>query len=71
MYAQFHSMNKTSIIKSGQRKKNLTSTTMVIFWEFLTFQQFFLSPQAKRSLIISNKLEYIQVVSQVAAQLRT
>ena len=27
----------------------------MIFWDFLMFYQFFLSPQVKRSVIISNK----------------
>ena len=35
------------------------STTMVIIlWEFLMFYQIFISPQVKRSLVISNKLAY-------------
>ena len=32
------------------------ATMVIIFWEFLMFYQFFLSPEVKRSLIISNKL---------------
>ena len=28
---------------------------VVIFWDFLMFDQIFLSPQVKRSVIISNK----------------
>ena len=38
-----------------------------IFWNFLMFKQIFLSPQTKRSVIISNK----QVASQVAKRLKT
>ena len=30
----------------------------IIFWDFLMAEQFFFSPQVKRSLIISNKLVY-------------
>ena len=35
-----------------------TTTMVIILWKFLMFYQIFLSPQVKRSLIISNKLVY-------------
>ena len=45
--------------KQHLSKKKIHFTAMVIiFWEFLMFHQFFLSPQVKRGQIISNKLVY-------------
>ena len=46
-----------NIVLRGPIKGLWRTTTMVImFWEFLIFYQIFLSPKAKRSLIISNQL---------------
>ena len=48
-----------------------TTTTVIMFWELFIFYQASLSPQVKRSLIISNKTVYTSVVSKVAEQLKT
>ena len=37
------------------QKKILQTIIVTIFWDFLMFDQIFLSPQVKRSVIISNK----------------
>ena len=47
--------------KGGEITKFLFNSTIMfmIFWHFLMVEQIFLSPQVKRSMIISNKLVYM------------
>ena len=45
----------------------MQTTMVIIFWAFLMFYQFFLSPRVKQSLINTNKLVYS---SCLAEQLR-
>ena len=42
---------------------NNTTTMVIKLWEFLIFYQILLSPQVKRSLIISNKLVYMSCLT--------
>ena len=47
---------------------SLSTTMVIILWKLLMFYQIFLSPQGKRSLIISNQLVctcYLRVVEQL------
>ena len=45
-------------LTSSLKKKKLSTIMFIIFWDFLMLEKFFLSPQVKRRVIISNKLVY-------------
>ena len=58
--------------KGGELTKFLFNSTVmfIIFWDFLMVEQIFLSPQLKGSVIISNKLVYINCLTS-SEQLKT
>ena len=51
--------------KGGEITKFLFNSAImfIIFWHFLMVEQIFLSPQVKRSMIISNKLIYMNCLT--------
>ena len=49
--------------KTWKAKQNFASNIFLIFWGFLMINQFFVAPQVKRSMIISNKLVHTSWVT--------
>ena len=43
------------LISTKYKKKSKTTMAIIISWEHLMFDQIFLSPQVKQSVIINNK----------------
>ena len=52
------------------QNKGLQETMVILIGEFLMVQQFFSSPQVKRSLIISNKSGIYQLPNKLQNDLR-
>ena len=62
----------SNICKNAGNKINAIFTTMfIIFWDILIDEEIFFSPQAKRSLIISNKHDVYDLLQELPNNLKT
>ena len=57
-------------IKTENQKKIFQTITFIIFWDFLMFYQIFLSPQVKRSAVITYKNGLFELPRQLLNDLR-
>ena len=48
-------LTKLAVNKNMKAKKNLHTTTCIIFWDYAMFYEIFLSPKVKRCEIITYK----------------
>ena len=57
-------------IKAVKQQKILKTIMGIIFWDFLMFDQTFLSRETKRSMIISNKHGLYELPHELSNELR-